>query len=52
MGYYLVFLDRLERLGEAALSSGGSKDAQVVMYVDPPPKWQRTGGTYRPLSAS
>ncbi|KAI9452686.1 hypothetical protein BJY52DRAFT_1291929 [Lactarius psammicola] len=51
MGYYLAFLDRLERLGEAALSSGGSKDAQVVMDVDPPPKRQRTGD-YTPTSLS
>ena len=41
MGYYLVFLDRLERQGEAAL-----KDSPVAMDVDPPPKRQRTGGTY------
>jgi hypothetical protein len=48
MGYYLVFLDRLERLGEAALSpsgGGGAKDAGVPMDVDPPAKRQRTGGT-------
>lgn len=46
MGYYLVFLDRLERLGEGALNPGGGKDAQVAMEFDPPPKRQRTGGTY------
>ena len=45
MGFYLVFLDRLERLGEAALNSGSGKDAPVAMDVDPPPKRQRTGGT-------
>ena len=51
MGYYLVFLDRLERLGEAAMNSGGGKDAMDVdpppKHVDPPPppKRQRTGGT-------
>ena len=44
-GFYLVFLDRLERLGEAALNSGSGKDAPVAMYVDQPPKQQRTGGT-------
>lgn len=42
IGNYLVFLDRLERLGEGA---GGGKVAQVAMDVDPPPK-KRTGGTY------
>ncbi len=47
MGYNLVFLVRLERQGEAALNPGGGKDAQVTMDVDPPPKRQRTGGTYR-----
>ncbi|KAH9011616.1 hypothetical protein EDB84DRAFT_1007766 [Lactarius hengduanensis] len=41
MGYYLVFLDRLERLGEVALNTGGGKDARVAMDVDPPPKRQR-----------
>ncbi|KAF8263209.1 hypothetical protein EI94DRAFT_609661 [Lactarius quietus] len=29
MGYYLVFLDRLERLGEAALNSGVGKDGRL-----------------------
>ncbi|KAH9159339.1 hypothetical protein EDB89DRAFT_2050944, partial [Lactarius sanguifluus] len=43
MSYYLVFLDRLERLGEAAMNTGDGKDAQVAMDVDPPPKRQRTG---------
>jgi hypothetical protein len=42
MGHYLVFLDRLERLGEGAL--GLSSDAPVAMDVDPPAKRQRTGG--------
>jgi len=46
MGYYLVFLDRLERQGEAAL-----KAAPVAMDVDPPPKRQRTGD-YTPTSLS
>ncbi|KAN0114200.1 Protein of unknown function DUF262 domain containing protein [Russula decolorans] len=41
MGHYLVFLDRLERLGEGAL--GLSSDAPVAMDVDPPAKRQRTG---------
>jgi len=50
LGYYLVFLDRLERLGEAALNPGGGKDAQVAMDVDPPPKRQRTGD-YTSLSS-
>ena len=47
MGFYLVFLDRLERLGEGALNSGGGKDSDVAMDVDPPSKRQRTGGMYR-----
>ncbi|KAH9033792.1 hypothetical protein EDB85DRAFT_2144747 [Lactarius pseudohatsudake] len=51
MSYYLVFLDRLERLGEAALNTGGGKDAQVAMDVDPSPKRQRTGD-YTPTSLS
>jgi hypothetical protein len=42
MGFCLVFLDRLEKLGEAAL---GGKDAPVAIDVDLPPKRQRTGGT-------
>ena len=46
MGHYLVFLDRLERLGEAALSPSIAKDASVPMDVDPPAKRQRTGGTF------
>jgi hypothetical protein len=33
--YFLVFLDRLERLGEEALVSNGSRDDQVPMDVDP-----------------
>ena len=45
MGYYLVFLDSLERLGEAAIKSGSGKDTPIVMGVDPPPKRQRTCGT-------
>lgn len=46
MGHYLVFLDRLERLGEAALGPSGAiaNDAPVAMDVDPPAKRQRTGG--------
>lgn len=46
MGHYLVFLDRLERLGEGALgpSSVIANDAPVAMDVDPPAKRQRTGG--------
>ena len=44
-GFYLVFLDRLERLGEAALNSGSGKDVPVAMDVDPPPKRQQTGST-------
>ncbi|KAH9172506.1 hypothetical protein EDB89DRAFT_1906002 [Lactarius sanguifluus] len=51
MSYYLVFLDRLERLGEAAMNTGGGKDGQVAMDVDPPPKRQRTGD-YTPTSLS
>jgi len=46
MGYYLVFLDRLERLGEAALSPSNDKDAPVLMDLDPPAKRQRTGGVF------
>ncbi|KAH9033794.1 hypothetical protein EDB85DRAFT_2144749 [Lactarius pseudohatsudake] len=49
MSYYLVFLDHLYRLGEAAMNTGGGKDAQ--MDVDPPPKRQRTGD-YTPTSLS
>jgi hypothetical protein len=44
MGHYLVFLDRLERLGEGALGPSSSNDASVPMDVDPPAKRQRTGG--------
>ena len=46
MGYYLVFLDRLERLGEGALgpSSAIANDAPVAIDMDPPAKRQRTGG--------
>jgi hypothetical protein len=46
MGYYTVFLDRLEKLGEAALGPSSAKDAPVSMDVDPPTKRQRTGGTH------
>jgi len=46
MGHYLVFLDRLERIGEAALSPSNAKDAPVPMDVDPPAKRQRTGGAF------
>jgi hypothetical protein len=46
MGHYVVFLDRLERLGEGALgpSSAIANDAPVAMDVKPPAKRQRTGG--------
>jgi hypothetical protein len=46
MGHYVVFLDRLESLGEGALgpSSATANDAPVVMDVDPPAKRQKTGG--------
>ena len=50
MGHYLVFLDRLEKLGEAALSPSNAKDAAVPMDVDPPAKRQRTGGVFLFLS--
>ena len=45
MGFYIVFLDRLERRGKAALNSRSGKGAHVAIDVDPPPKRQRTGGT-------
>ena len=45
MGFYLVFLDPLKRLGEATLNSWSGKDMNVTMDVDPPPKRPRTGGT-------
>ncbi|KAH9062541.1 hypothetical protein EDB83DRAFT_839875 [Lactarius deliciosus] len=51
MGYYLIFLDHLERLGEAALNTGGGKDAQVVMDIDPPPKRQRRAAQASPCSS-
>jgi hypothetical protein len=44
MGYYLVFLDRLERLGEGALGPNGTRDDQVPMHIDPPAKRQRMDG--------
>lgn len=44
MGFYLVFLDRLERLGEGALGPSGSNDGSAPMDVDPPAKRQRTDG--------
>jgi hypothetical protein len=45
MGFYLVFLDRLEKLGEGALGpSSGSKEGPAPMDVDPPAKRQRTDG--------
>jgi hypothetical protein len=44
MRYYLVFLDRLERLGAGTLGSNGSRDDQVPMDVDPPVKRQRVDG--------
>jgi hypothetical protein len=46
MNHYLVFLDRLEKLGESALgpSSAITNDAPVTMDIDPPAKRQRTGG--------
>ena len=46
MGHYLVFLDRLERLGEDALGPSGAtaNNMPVVTEMDPPAKRQRTGG--------
>ena len=46
MGHYLVFLDRLERLGEGALGQSSARDGPVPMDVDPPAKRQRTGGSF------
>ena len=37
MGFYLVFLDHLERLDEAALNSRSGKNAPIAMDADPPP---------------
>ncbi|KAI9510348.1 hypothetical protein F5148DRAFT_1180214 [Russula earlei] len=48
MGYYLVFLDRLEKQGEAALSMSSTQDGPVPMDVDPPAKRQRIGN-YSPM---
>jgi hypothetical protein len=42
MGHYLVFLDRLERLGEGALGPSSGNNGSVPMDVDPPAKRQRT----------
>ncbi|KAI0292356.1 hypothetical protein B0F90DRAFT_1770838 [Multifurca ochricompacta] len=42
LGYYVVFLERLERLGEAVLNTSSDLSAQVLMDVDPPAKRQRT----------
>jgi hypothetical protein len=44
MGHYLVFLDRLERLGEGALGPSSGNNGSVPMDVDPPAKRQRTDG--------
>jgi len=46
MGYYLVFLDRLEKSHEAALGPSSAKDTPIPMDVDPPAKRQRTSGTH------
>ncbi|KAH9954985.1 hypothetical protein BGW80DRAFT_1258341 [Lactifluus volemus] len=43
-------LDRLERLGARALVLNGSRDDQVLMYVDPPAKWQRRTDDYPPTT--
>ena len=46
MNYYLIFLDRLESLGEGALgpSSASANDAPVTNDVVPQAKRQKTGG--------
>jgi hypothetical protein len=46
MGHYVVFLDRLQRHGDAGSgpSNPPASDAPVSMDVDPPAKRQRTGG--------
>ena len=44
MGFYLVFLDCLERLGEEASGPSNNNDGSVAMDVDPPAKRQRTEG--------
>jgi hypothetical protein len=44
MVYHVVFLDRLERFGGAALVSNGANNGPVSMEVDTPAKLQRTGG--------
>ncbi|KAH9987054.1 hypothetical protein BJV77DRAFT_1027262 [Russula vinacea] len=49
MGHYLVFLDRLERLGEGALGPSSGNNGLVPMDVDPPAKRQRTDD-YSPAS--
>jgi hypothetical protein len=46
MGYYVVFLDHLERLGESVLGSSSAQDTPVSMDVDSPAKRQRTGSAY------
>jgi hypothetical protein len=48
MSHYLVFLDRLERLGEGALGLSSANDAPVSIDVDvpPPAKRQRTSGMH------
>jgi hypothetical protein len=48
MGYYLVFLGRLQEVGESTLAPSSAKDASVPMDVDvdSPAKRQRTGGTH------
>jgi hypothetical protein len=44
MSFYLVFLDRLERLGEGALGPSSGNDGLASMDVGPPAKQQRTDG--------
>jgi hypothetical protein len=43
MVYHVVFLDRLERFGGAALVSNGANNGPVSMEVNTPAKLQRTG---------
>ncbi|KAI0246808.1 hypothetical protein BJV78DRAFT_1286041 [Lactifluus subvellereus] len=48
IGHDVVFLDHLERLGEAVPGSSSAQDAHVPMDVDPPAKRQRTGAQSQP----
>ncbi|KAI0245517.1 hypothetical protein BJV78DRAFT_1365328 [Lactifluus subvellereus] len=48
MGYYVVFLGHLERMGEAVLGSSSAQDAQVPMDINPLAKRQRTGAQSQP----